>query len=299
MTDGLFTQDLDGDLVVLDETTQHIHLLTGDAAAQWAELGSDRRTFLRQAGTVAVAGTVITIGLPLASAAASGMRTVATDTSVSCYPERPLAGSSFQIPVTIRPQPSGGTLSLTRDGALVSSPQDASSGSVTYTLTAGAAFDEDVFIGKFNGYTSPYPTFYATSQGQKTVRYRAAPTLTQETLTTRQGTQPMVVTVVGASGGPVPGGTLRASTTHSSAVLFATEDNGDYQAPLNFTLDSSGKATVYVLLRSSLGSLADVTFTYIGDTIGDGDANYVTKTITSTPFVVTNPALPGAPVEFR
>lgn len=93
MTDGLFTQDLDGDLVVLDEATQQAHLLTGDAAAQWAELGSDRRTFLRQAGTVAVAGTVITIGLPLASAAASGTAPVPPSATLS----GPATATSNQI----------------------------------------------------------------------------------------------------------------------------------------------------------------------------------------------------------
>ena len=89
---GLHVQELDGEFVVVDSATQQAHALSGTAAALWtgidagrwpeasdedldlavAELqtlgliesaGLSRRNLMR-GGTIAVAGAVITIGLP-------------------------------------------------------------------------------------------------------------------------------------------------------------------------------------------------------------------------------------------
>src|SRR3954454_24409895 len=97
---GLITRDLGNEIVVLDTATDQAHSLSGVTASVWraldagrfpsvteaeiatalAELetaglvelpGMSRRALLRRAGTVAIAGSVITIAMPEVMAAAS------------------------------------------------------------------------------------------------------------------------------------------------------------------------------------------------------------------------------------
>src|SRR3954471_21294103 len=105
---GLITRELGDDIVVVDSATDTAHSLGGLTAQVWRSLdtgqlpsapqaelatavaeletvglvnvpGMSRRTLLRRAGTVAVAGSVITIAMPEVMAAAS--QTIATGIS--------------------------------------------------------------------------------------------------------------------------------------------------------------------------------------------------------------------------
>src|SRR4051794_32172352 len=67
---GLFAKDLGTEIVVIDTVADTAHSLSGDAAEAW-RTGMSRRELLRRTGTVALAGTVITIAMPEVIAAAS------------------------------------------------------------------------------------------------------------------------------------------------------------------------------------------------------------------------------------
>src|SRR3954454_11680108 len=67
---GLLANDLGDEIVVIDTDTDTAHSLSGDAAEAW-RAGISRRELLRRTGTVALAGTVITIAMPEVMAAAS------------------------------------------------------------------------------------------------------------------------------------------------------------------------------------------------------------------------------------
>src|SRR4051812_29402393 len=67
---GLVAKDLGSEVVVIDTINDLAHSLSEDAAKAW-RAGMSRRDLLRRTGTVALAGTVITITLPEVMAAAS------------------------------------------------------------------------------------------------------------------------------------------------------------------------------------------------------------------------------------
>ena len=200
--EGLHGQALDGEFVVVNAATQQAHALTGLAAELWAGIDADtwpaasdsdldaavaeltalglvqtagvsRRSFVRQAGTVAVAGTVISIGLPMATAAASGP--VGTATTLSSSSATPRQGASFTVTVTVAPAPGGGTVQLKKNGVNSGVPQDATSGSIQYTFTGGTSGATDTFSASFSGSTA---AMSSSSTTPLSVTYSAAATTT-------------------------------------------------------------------------------------------------------------------------
>jgi hypothetical protein len=139
--DGLLVQELGDEVVVVDETTQQAHALSGLTAQLWrgidagvwpeaadtelddavAELdrlglvvlpGLSRRRMLQRAGSVAVVGAVITVGLPSIAAAAStpvGTVPVPPAGVTVSAPSTTKKNTNATVTVTVLPVPSGGT----------------------------------------------------------------------------------------------------------------------------------------------------------------------------------------------
>src|SRR4051794_23287268 len=84
---ALVTRDLGAEVVVVDPATNEAHVLSGSAAEAWrageaASPGLSRRALLQRAGTVAIAGSVITIAMPEVMAAASTTPPMPTTASI-------------------------------------------------------------------------------------------------------------------------------------------------------------------------------------------------------------------------
>src|SRR3954447_26867006 len=90
---GLLAKDLGGDVVVIDTVTDTAHSLSGDAAEAW-RAGMSRRDLLQRAGTVALAGTVITIAMPEVMAAASVVAPVPADAQLNPASQTVASGAS-------------------------------------------------------------------------------------------------------------------------------------------------------------------------------------------------------------
>src|SRR3954466_1930914 len=131
---GLITRELGDDIVVVDSATDTAHSLSGVTAQVWRSLeagrlpsmpeaematalaelesvgllelpGMSRRTLLRRAGTVAVAGSVITIAMPEVMAAASA--TVPTTTSFGQTAMSVNYGFQYNVSVSVKPNSGG------------------------------------------------------------------------------------------------------------------------------------------------------------------------------------------------
>src|SRR4051794_32550642 len=133
---GLITRELGDEIVVVDSASDTAHSLSGLTAQVWRSLDSDRlpaapeaelatalaelecaglvelpgmsrRTLLRRAGAVAVAGGVITLAMPEGMAAARGTAPTKTPTRTP-----PLGGSPTFTGTVTPPTATPGTLTL-------------------------------------------------------------------------------------------------------------------------------------------------------------------------------------------
>jgi hypothetical protein len=151
---GLIARELGDEIVVVDQATETAHVLTGEAAEAWraSEDGMSRRTLLRRAGTVAVAGTVISIVMPEVLAAASGD---ATNTNLSLVPPVVTANQAavLNVQVTDATNPATaptGAVTL-QDSNDPTNPQNATltAGTASFNVTAGPAGVEQTFTATF------------------------------------------------------------------------------------------------------------------------------------------------------
>src|SRR3954452_9570362 len=143
---GLLSKDLGADIVVIDTVTETAHSLSGEAAEAWRS-GMSRRDLLRRTGTVALAGTVITIAMPEVMAAASVVVPVPADAQLNPASQTVVTGASYSFSALVVSTVSGagapqGTVTL-KDNATVlpagglTQPLD-STGASTFNLTAPA-----------------------------------------------------------------------------------------------------------------------------------------------------------------
>jgi hypothetical protein len=271
---GLLTRDLGTEIVVIDPATDQAHSLAGLTADVWryldadrlpqapeaevakalavlresgllqVETGLSRRALLQRAGTVAVAGTVITIAMPEVMAAASttppAVTTATLDPDTTVKPstqftlnatviadDGTIPAGTFKVTDPYKISGANGT-SLPADGA----------GMATFTFTSPAtppSPNSELFTLTF----TPINTLtYTSSTDSATVIFAAAqitkttPTITNTTPTkTHNVAWPLTVTVTG-SGGHTPTGTIAVVSGNTNATVTT----------VNATLTGTGNA---------------------------------------------------------
>src|SRR3954447_7569118 len=138
LVEGLSARELGDEIVVVDQTTQQAHALRGATAELWRALdagrapalpgsevdaakrelaalglveadGITRRDMLRRTGTVAVAGTVISIALPEVMAAASAGHWTATTLTTA----QGSSTGSIKLTANVTTDPSNKTFAFT------------------------------------------------------------------------------------------------------------------------------------------------------------------------------------------
>src|SRR4051794_3026935 len=143
----VISRHLRDEVLVVDPVTNEAHLLVEDAARAWSEseaTGISRRELLRRTGTVALAGTVITIAMPEVMAAASVVPPAPADAQLNPASQTVVTGASYSFSALVVsgagvPQ---GTVTLTDDAAVLPSGGMTqaldTSGASTFNLTAPA-----------------------------------------------------------------------------------------------------------------------------------------------------------------
>jgi hypothetical protein len=278
------TRDLGTEVVVVDSATDQAHALTGLSAQVWRSLdegrlpsapeaelatvvqelneagllelgGMSRRTLLRRAGTVAVAGGVITIAMPEVMAAASG---TATTTGLTGTPI--VAGSSTltasvtagATPVTV------GTLTIFEvTGGVTTQKAQGPAPSLQYTANPATGRTYRAVYTPGTGFAGSTSSDYSPVAPQ--------PQTIGTTTTLAAGTGgidkrkskswPAVVTVTQASGTVKPTGTVTLTTT-----------GGATSTPATAPLDANGQATFTVTNTSTSGLPVRVSASYGGNT---------------------------------
>src|SRR3954451_19187742 len=177
---GLLTRELGDEIVVVDSASDTAHSLSGLTAQVWRSLdarrlpaapeaelatalaeletagllelpGMSRRTLLRRAGTVAVAGSVITIAMPEVMAAASP--TVSTTSGFTQTAMAVHYGFQYNVSVTVAPVGQSGTptglvnLFKTTGGTNTLVAQQAVG--TVFALTAPASGTSDTFSATY------------------------------------------------------------------------------------------------------------------------------------------------------
>src|SRR4051794_8369369 len=256
---GLLAKDLGADIVVIDTATETAHSLSGEAAEAWRS-GMSRRDLLRRTGTVALAGTVVTIAMPEVMAAASVVGPVPTDAQLNPTSQTVVTGASYSFTALVVSTVSGagvpqGTVTLTDDAAVLPSGGSTqtldSTGATTFNLTAPATVhtpNPTTFTLAYNG----SPTFdpdidtstvtWVTGQPAKTT----PSIIFSATQRTVGLSYPLTVTVRGTAAGGVPGGTLTlaaTSTNKGDGTASPATAVTLTQVP-NSTTDSSATFTV-------------------------------------------------------
>src|SRR3954451_21878015 len=177
---GLLAKDLGTEIVVVDTVADTVHSLSGDAAEAW-RAGMSRRELLRRTGTVALAGTVITIAMPEVMAAASVVAPVPADAQLNPTSQSVVTGASYSFSALVVSSVSGagipqGTVTLTDDaGALAAAVTQTldSTGATSFNLTAPATVrspNPTTFTLTYNGSANFDPDIDTS-----TVQWLAAP----------------------------------------------------------------------------------------------------------------------------
>jgi hypothetical protein len=272
--DGLHVQEFDGEFVVIDEATQQAHALSGVAAALWRGIDADTwpaasaedldaavveletlgliwtsgvsRRVLMRTGTIAIAGGIVTIGLPSMAMAASGP--IATGTSLASTPASPPAGGpTFSITVTVAPAPLDGTVTLKKNGVQVGTSQSAAGGSVSFSgLSAGTTpGGSDVYSAAFTGSVTS-----GGSSGSLTVTYGSSATtssLTGPAAAISGSNQNYVLTVTSGAGTPVGSGTLYTRSGGVDTLVTGQANKALSGGTVTFTIPAApAGSTVYV-----------------------------------------------------
>jgi hypothetical protein len=313
---GLLVRDLGEEILVVDPSTDAAHSLAGLTADVWryldagrlpqapqaeldaalAELrtaglleangGMSRRALLQRAGTVAVAGSVITIAMPEVIAAAStippAVATCSLDPDTTVKPSTAFTlnasviADDGSIPV--------GTFRVTDPDGIsgangASTPADGA-GTATFTFTSPAtppSPNSELFTLTF---TPTDPTLYTSSTDMCTVTFAAAqitkttPTITNTTpTTTKNNTWPLTVTVTG-SGNHTPTGTVTVTSGNTNATVTT----------VNGTLSGSGNVatasfSVKNINRKNRSASLKITYT---PAASDQYYNGTSKTVTYT-----------------
>lgn len=234
---AVISHDLDGEIVVVDPVTNEAHVLSGEAAEAWrageaAGDGMSRRDLLRRAGTVAVAGSVITIAMPEVIAAASTVPPVGTVAFLE--PDQTTAlGQPINFTVTVLADDSSiptGTVTVTDpdkiSGVNGSTKTLNPQGKQTFSFTAPAtmpATNPDVFTLTYvpsGNYTTATDTATVTFVSSQT---KATPSISFSTPNTKLKTSwTLTVTVAGSVPGHAPTGTIGLTGTVSKGGVTIT-----------------------------------------------------------------------------
>src|SRR4051794_3321589 len=256
---GLLAKDLGAEIVVIDTFTDTAHSLSGDAAEAW-RAGMSRRDLLRRTGTVALAGTVITIAMPEVMAAASVTAPVPADAQLNPASQTVVTGASYTFSALVISTVSGagvpqGTVTLKDDATVLpagglTQTLD-STGASTFNLTAPATVhspNPTTFTLTYNGSASFDPDFdTSTVQWLAAPPAKSTPSIVFSTTQRTTGfSYPLTVTVHGTAAGGVPGGTLTltATTTNSGDGTVAPTTAAPLTQVTGSTTDAKASFTV-------------------------------------------------------
>lgn len=322
-TAGLHVSELDGEFVVVDDATQQAHALSGLAADLWrgidagtwpdatdedldaavAELaalglieptGLSRRMLLQRAGTVAIAGTVITIGLPTAQAAAShGVGLLVPQFTIQSDKSSVTGPETFTISGTMLPQRShspSGAVTLLQNGVVrLDVPADTSPGSFSFgglTQTASSTYAVR-YSGDTNFATQDSSTVSVNYVAPQVTKLDPTVTLSGTPDTKKSRGWTATVTVGRPAGNAVAPAPTTATitltnTTPGGSPASATITAGAYTTN---AVNGTVSRTFTVTNKSTDGGTVTLQAEY------SGDANYNSRTITpggNYTYTVTN-----------
>lgn len=308
------TREVDGEFLVLDESTGRALCLSGPSAAVWAVAGTDqrptgltdervnvavaeltelgllvsdgidRRSMLKRAGLVGAAATVASIVLPMASAAASTAR------AITLIPTSGPKGST--VSVSGVGYPAGQLITITFNGVTVTTSPAA-------PVTSGT--------GTFSGVTFVVPNNATVAGAGNTVAAVAGAQSASATFTVPAATLVLkdaggttvssgpkqVLTVSGS--GYLPGSTITFKFDATTVGTATADGSGNIPASTTITVPSAATVAAHSITATDVPSnQGTAAYTVVAPTITPATANVARNANTSYTIASSSGFAPSA-----